>query len=84
MEVVSPSTEAKDFEDNLSLHAALGIPEYLLVDTGEFKTEPHMWLFRRAETDGACHVAECGLPMRLRPAAVPGNVVPGPGNPALA
>ncbi len=81
VEVVSPSTEAKDFEDNLSLHAAMGIPEDLLVDTGEFKTEPHMWLFRRAETDGACHVAEsglaltaCGAPMRLRPAAVPGNV----------
>ncbi|MCY4520054.1 MAG: Uma2 family endonuclease [Caldilineaceae bacterium] len=81
VEVVSPTTEAKDFEDNLSLYAALGIPEYLLVDTGEFKTEPHMWLFRRAATDGAYHVAEsglaltaCGTPMRLRPAAVPGNV----------
>ena len=75
MEVVSPSTEAKDFEDNLSLHAALGIPEYLLVDAGEFKTEPHMWLFRRAETDGACHVAENGPPCacgpRLFPATCP-------------
>ncbi len=74
-EEVSPSTEAKDFEDNLSLHAALGIPEYLLVDTGQFKTEPHMWLFRRAETDGACHVAESGPPCacgpRLFPATCP-------------
>ncbi len=59
----------------------MGIPGYLLVDTGEFKTEPHMWLFRRAETDEAYHVTEsglaltaCGTPMRLRPAAVPGNV----------
>ncbi|MYC62959.1 MAG: Uma2 family endonuclease [Caldilineaceae bacterium SB0661_bin_34] len=81
VEVVSRSTEAKDFEDNLSLYAALGIPEYLLVDTGEFQTDPNMWLFRRAEPDGAYHVAErgldltvCGVPMRLRPAAVPGNV----------
>ena len=75
------STEAKDFEDNLSLYAALGIPEYLLVETGEFKTDPNMWLFRRAETDGAYHMAEsglaliaCGVPMRLLPAEVPGNV----------
>ncbi len=37
-----------------------------------------MWLFRRAETDGAYHMAESGLaltacstPMRLRPADVP-------------
>lgn len=81
VEVVSRSTEAKDFEDNLSLYAALGIPEYLLVETGEFKTEPNMWLFRRAETDGTYHMAESGLaltacstPMRLRPADVPGNV----------
>ncbi len=81
VEVVSRSTEAKDFEDNLSLYAALGIPEYLLVETGEFKTDLNMWLFRRAETDGAYHMAEsgltltaCGVPMRLLPAEVPGNV----------
>lgn len=81
VEVVLRSTEAKDFEDNLSLYAALGIPEYLLVETGEFKTDPSMWLCRRADTDGTCHMAESGLavtacntPMRLRPAEVPGNV----------
>ena len=81
VEVVSRSTAAKDFEDNLSLYAALGIPEYLLVETGEFKAEPNLWLFRRDATDGAYHVAETGLavtagniPMRLRPADVPGNV----------
>lgn len=81
VEVVSRSTEAKDFEDNLSLYAALGIPEYLLVETGEFKTDPSMWLFRRADTDGTYHMAEsglavtaCNIPMRLRLAEVPGNV----------
>ena len=81
VEVVSRSTAAKDFEDNLSLYAALGIPEYLLVETGEFKAEPNLWLFRRAATDGAYHMAESGLavtacntPMRLQSADVPGNV----------
>jgi hypothetical protein len=81
VEVVSRSTAAKDFEDNLALYAALGIPEYLLVETGEFKATPTLWLFRRAARDGAYHMAEsglavtaCGTPMRLRPAAVPGNV----------
>ena len=61
VEVVSRSTEAKDFEDDLSLYAALGIPEYLLIETGEFKTDSNMWLFRRADTDGAYHMAESGL-----------------------
>lgn len=81
VEVVSRSTAAKDFEDNQSLYATLGIPEYLLVETGEFKAEPNLWLFRRAATDGTYHIAESGLavtacntPMRLRPAHVPGNV----------
>ncbi len=81
VEVVSRTTAAKDFEDNVSLYAALGIPEYLLIDTGEFKTELNMWLFRRAETDRTYRTEEtglaltaCGTSMRLQPADVPGNV----------
>lgn len=81
VKVVSRTTEAKDFEDDLALYAALGIPEYLLVETGEFTAEPNLWLFRRAATDGSYHMAESGLavaacntPLRLRLVAVSGNV----------
>lgn len=81
VEVVSRTTEAKDFEDDQVLYAALGIPEYLLVETGEFTAEPNLWLFWRAATDGSYHMAESGLavtacntPLRLQPVAVSGNM----------
>lgn len=81
VEMVSRSSADKDFQDNLSLYGALGIPEYLIVDTGEFKSEPNMWLFRLDETVGSYRGAEsgrtltaCGVPMRLMDAAVAGNV----------
>lgn len=81
VEVLSGSTEAKDFEDNLSLYAKLGISEYLIVETGERKSEPNMWLYRLDKTDGNYHMVEvglaltaCGTPMRLLPADIPGNV----------
>lgn len=79
-EVVSKSNRGKDFDDNLDLYAALGIPEYLIVDTGEFTQTPGLWLFRFEASGNAYRLAEsgrtltaCGIPMRLRDAEVTGN-----------
>ena len=39
-EVQSRTHDSKDFDDNLKLYAALGIPEYIVVDSGEFSDVP--------------------------------------------
>ena len=80
LEIVSKSNRDKDFNENLDLYAALGIPEYLVVDTGEFSNIPNLWLYRLHETDRDYRLAEsartvtaCGIPMRLQDAETPGN-----------
>ena len=79
-ELVSKSNRGKDFDDNLDLYAALGISEYLIVDTGEFTQTPGLWLFRLKASGNTYHLAEsgrtltaCGIPMRMRDADVAGN-----------
>lgn len=81
LEVVSRSNEGKDFHDNMSLYANLGIPEYVIADTGEFSDTPHMWLFRLDSSTNSYRMAEngrsvtaCDTPMRLLDAPVAGNV----------
>lgn len=80
-EVLSRTNDSKDFHDNLELYAALGIPEYIVVDSGEFSDAPCMWLFRLDDTEPAYRMVErgttltaCGTPMRIIDAPVDGNV----------
>ncbi|MCY4519157.1 MAG: Uma2 family endonuclease [Caldilineaceae bacterium] len=81
VEVVSRSNDNKDFHDNLKLYAALGIVEYMVVDSGEFSNIPCLWLYRldggkntyRLVDQGTALTA-CGTRMRIIDAPVAGNV----------
>jgi len=81
LEVVSRSNDAKDFHDNLDLYRLLGIPEYVIVDTGEFSGASNMWMFRLDNTGNSYHMAErgnviaaCDTRLRVLDAPVDGNV----------
>ena len=80
-EVLSRTNDSKDFHDNLDLYAALGIPEYIIVDSGEFSDAPCMWLFRLDDKESAYRMVErgtsltaCGTDMRIIDAPVDGDV----------
>lgn len=80
-EVLSRTNDSKDFHDNLELYAALGIPEYIMVDSGEFSDTPCMWLFRLDDKATAYRMVErgttltaCGTDMRIIEAPVDGDV----------
>lgn len=81
LEVASRSNDAKDFHDNLDLYRLLGIPEYVIVDTGEFSGASNMWVFRLDDTGNSFHMAErgnviaaCDTRLRVLDAPVAGNV----------
>ncbi len=80
-EVLSRTHDSKDFYDNLELYAALGIPEYIIVDSGEFSDAPCMWQFRLDDKEPAYRMVDrgttltaCGTDMRIIDAPVDGNV----------
>lgn len=80
-EVLSRTNDSKDFDDNLKLYAALGIPEYIIVDSGEFSDAPCMWLFRLDDKESAYRMVDrgttltaCGTDMRIIDAPVDGDV----------
>ena len=81
IEVLSHTNDSKDFDENLELYAALGIPEYIIVDSGEFSDAPCMWLFRLDDqapayrmVDRGTTLTACGISMRIIDAPVDGNV----------
>ena len=80
-EVLSRTNDSKDFHDNLDLYAALGIPEYIIVDSGEFSDAPCMWLFRLDDKESVYRMVDrgttltsCGTDMRIIDAPVDGDV----------
>ncbi|MYA06018.1 MAG: Uma2 family endonuclease [Caldilineaceae bacterium SB0664_bin_22] len=80
-EVLSRTNDSKDFHDNLKLYAALGIPEYIIVDSGEFSDAPCMWLFRLDDKESVYRMVDrgttltaCGISMRIIDAPVDGDV----------
>ncbi len=80
-EVLLRTHDRKDFHDNLKLYAALGIPEYIIVDSGEFSDAPCMWQFRLDDQEPAYRMVDrgttltaCGTGMRIIDAPVDGNV----------
>lgn len=81
LEVVSRSNDDKDFDDNMALYAALGIPEYVIADTGEFSGAPSLWLYHLDGWKNSYRMAErgqsitaCGTRMRIMDAPMEGNV----------
>ena len=81
IEVLSRTNDSKDLHDNRELYAALGIAEYIVVDSGEFSDAPCMWLFRLDDREPAYRMVErgttltaCGTDMRLIDAPVDGDV----------
>ncbi len=79
-EVLSPTSEKRDFEDKMALYAALGIAEYLVVEFGEppdpFQGDPEIppaiWLYRlessgvyRLVADSSESFRICGTLVRL-------------------
>ncbi len=79
-EVLSPTSEKRDFEDKMALYAALGIAEYLVIESGEppdpFQGEPEIppaiWLYRlessgvyRLVADSSESFRICGTLVRL-------------------
>ena len=81
IEVLSRTNDSKDFHDNLELYAALGIPEYIIVDSGEFSEAPCMWLFRLDDKESVYRMVDrgttltaCGISMRIIDAPVDGDV----------
>ncbi|MCY3657669.1 MAG: Uma2 family endonuclease [Caldilineaceae bacterium] len=81
IEVLSRTNDGKDLHDNRELYAALGIAEYIVVDSGEFSEAPCMWLFRLDDREPAYRMVErgttltaCGTDMRIIDAPVDGDV----------
>ena len=80
-EVLSRTNDRKDFHDNLKLYAALGIVEYIIVDSGEFSDAPCMWQFRLDDKESVYRMVDrgttltaCGISMRIIDAPVDGDV----------
>ena len=80
VEIVSPTSERRDFEDKVRLYAALGIAEYLVIEPGEpadpaYDEPGHpadLWLFTpgpdgayRQTGDSSKPFSVCGIPVRL-------------------
>ena len=80
VEIVSPTSERRDFADKMRLYAALGIAEYLVIEPGEPPDSVHdepghpsdLWLFTpgpdgayRQTGDSSKPFSVCGIPVRL-------------------